>query len=158
MTRWRIIAALLLLLIVGQPVAVPFLETAGRPEAWAAWSDGARLLSLATTTLELVAGTLAVVLPLGITGAILLYRTDLPLRGGLRFFTLLTLFVPLPLFTSAWQAALGTGGLLPNALWNSVAPGDPDISPTGMVMKPWGHGMGTAIWVHAMAGLPWVVL
>src|SRR5438132_11989231 len=126
--------------------------------AWAAWSESGRILSLAATTLKLVAGTLAVVLPLGTVGAVLLYRTDLPLRGLFRFLTLLTLFIPLPLFTSAWQAALGTGGLLPVALWTNPGPDDPDISPTGMGIKPWGHGMATAIWGHAMAGLPWVIL
>jgi iron(III) transport system permease protein len=157
-TRWRVIAALFLLLIVGLPVGLPFVETIKDRSAWAAWSESGRILSLAATTLKLVAGTLAVVLPLGTVGAVLLYRTDLPFRGLLRFLTLLTLFIPLPLFTSAWQAALGTGGLLPVALWTNPAPDDPDISPSGVGIKPWGHGMGTAIWVHAMAGLPWVIL
>jgi iron(III) transport system permease protein len=157
-TRWRVIAALFLLLIAGLPVALPFVETLKDPGAWTAWSESGRILSLATTTLKLVAGTLAVVLPLGVGAALLLYRSDLPLRGLFRFLTLLTLFIPLPLFTSAWQAALGTGGLLPVSLWTNPAPDDPDISPTGAGIKPWGHGLGTAIWVHAMAGLPWVIL
>src|SRR5438552_9407882 len=158
MTGWRAAAALVLLVVVGLPVGLPFVGVLTDGHGWQAWSEHERILSLAATTLKLVAGTLAVVLPLGLAGAVLLYRTDLPFRGGLRFLTLLTLFIPLPLFTSAWQAALGTGGLLPVAVWTNPSPGDPDVSATGMVIKPWGHGLGTTIWVHAMAGLPWVIL
>ena len=59
--------------------------------------DSDRLLALAKNTLLLLVGTLALSLPLGVLGAALLYRTDLPLRRLLRFLTVLTLFVPLPL-------------------------------------------------------------
>jgi iron(III) transport system permease protein len=100
----------------------------------------------------------ALALPVGVVAAVLLYRTDLPLRRGLRFLTLLTLFIPLPLFTSAWQAALGTGGWLPVAVWSTPGPGDPDLSPSGSVWKPWAQGLGAAIWVHAVAGLPWIIV
>jgi iron(III) transport system permease protein len=113
---------------------------------------------LAANTVKLVVGALALVLPAGIAGAFLFYRTDLPLRRLWRFLTLLALFIPLPLFTSAWQAALGTGGWLPLPAWNQPAPGDPDISPQGIAWKPWGQGIGSAIWVHAVAALPWVIL
>jgi iron(III) transport system permease protein len=158
MTRWRVLLALVVLGLVGAPAALPFLELAGRAEGWRAWMEAPRLLTLAQNTLGLVGGTLALALPAGIVGAILLYRTDLPLRRPLRFLTLLSLFVPLPLFTSAWQAALGTGGWLPVGLWNTAAAGDPDVAPTGTVWKPWAQGLGAAIWVHAVAALPWVVL
>ncbi|HEV3443176.1 MAG TPA: ABC transporter permease subunit [Gemmataceae bacterium] len=158
MTWWRAVAVLMLLLVVGLPVGLPFAGVLRDSHGWQAWSEYERILSLAKTTLQLVLATLALVLPLGITGAVLLYRTDLPFRGGLRLLTLLVLFIPLPLFTSAWQAALGTGGLLPVAVWTNPAPGDPDVSATGVIAKPWGHGLGTAVWVHAMAGLPWAIL
>src|SRR2546428_7096142 len=111
MTGWRAAAALVLLVVVGLPVGLPFVGVLTDGHGWQAWSEHERILSLAATTLKLVAGTLAVVLPLGLAGAVLLYRTDLPFRGGLRFLTLLTLFIPLPLFTSALPPALGTGRL-----------------------------------------------
>src|SRR5262249_7913010 len=94
----------------------------------------------------------------GIAAAVLLHRTDLPCRREFRFLTVLTLFVPLPLFTSAWQAAFGTGGWLPVAWWSTPLPGDPDVTPAGTVWKPWAEGLASAVWVHAVAALPWVVI
>ncbi len=158
MTRWRVLAALVLLATVGAPAVMPFLELLTHTQGWRAWTESPRLLGLAANTLGLVAGTLALAMPVGMVGAVLLYRTDLPLRRWLRFLTLSTLFVPLPLFTSAWQAALGTGGWLPVAVWNKPLPGDPNIGVTGVVWKPWAQGLAPAIWVHAVAGLPWVIV
>lgn len=157
MTRWRLAVAAVLALLVGVPLALPFAALAREPAAWAAWAEADRLLALAGNTCRLILGTLALALPLGIAGAILLYRTDLPLRRALRFLTFLTLFIPLPLFASAWQAALGTGGWLPVALWSTPAPEttpDPDAIP----WKPWAQGLAAAIWVHGVAALPWVIV
>lgn len=158
MTRWRLAVGLIVLLAVGLPLAMPFRDLLARPHAWRALGETERLLALGKNTLFLVTGTLALSLPVGVFGAALLYRTDLPLRRLLRFLTVLTLFVPLPLFASGWQAALGTGGWLPVALWSTPPPGDPDLSATGIAWKPWAQGLGAAIWVHAVAGLPWVIL
>lgn len=158
MSWWRVSVALILAAMIAVPAAMPYLDLLTRAEGWQAWAESERLFSLADNTLGLVAGTLALALPAGIVAAVLLYRTDLPLRRGLRFLTLLTLFIPLPLFTSAWQAALGTGGWFPVAVWSTPPPGDPDISATGIAWKPWAHGLGTAIWVHAVAGFPWVIV
>jgi iron(III) transport system permease protein len=158
MTRWRITWAIILLVVIGLPVFMPVADLLADWQGWSAWSEGERLGSLLTNTIKLVAFTLAVVLPAGIGGAVLLYRTDLPMRRGLRFLNLLTLFVPLPLFVSAWQAALGTGGWLPVTLWTNAEPGDPDVSPAGIAFKPWGHGLATAVFVHAVAALPWVIV
>jgi iron(III) transport system permease protein len=157
-SRWRLVVASLLLLLVGVPLALPFLELLRHAGAWQPWEETQRLGLLAENTARLVAATLALALPAGIAGAWLLYRTDLPLRGLLRSLTVLALFVPLPLVASAWQAALGTGGWVPVALWTAAGPGDPDISATGTAWKPWPRGMAAAVWVHALAALPWVIL
>jgi iron(III) transport system permease protein len=142
--RWRLGAVAVLLVLVAAPLAFPLLELLRRPTAFAALADGAP--DLAVNTLLLVGGTLALSIPLGVAAAALLYRTDLPLRRSLRFVLLLMLFVPLPVLTSAWQATLGSGGWLPLALWRD-APG-----------RPWASGLAPAVWIHALAALPWVVL
>jgi iron(III) transport system permease protein len=142
MFRWRVAALVLLLALVALPLTVPFFELA--PAQLRGGQD--RLLTLAGNTLFLVAGTLAVALPLGTAAAVLLYRTDLPLRGFFRFLTVLTLFVPLPVLTTAWQAALGSGGWFH---WPLFVP---------QTDRPWAEGMGPAVWIHTQAALPWVIL
>jgi iron(III) transport system permease protein len=158
LTRWRFSVTAVVVLLMVWPLIVPFGQLLVHPAGWHAWAEPGRLLELAGNTLYLAAGTLALALPAGTLAAVLLYRTDLPFRKGLRFLTVLTLFVPLPLFASAWQAALGTGGWLPLGIWGTPSASDPDISPTGMVWKPWAQGPGAAMWVHATAALPWVIL
>ena len=33
------------------------------------------------------------------------------------------------------------------------------MSPSGIPSwTPWGQGIGSAVWIHAVAGLPWVIL
>jgi iron(III) transport system permease protein len=155
---WRAAVLALLVLLIGLPLYASFRDAFGSASAWHVWDDSGRLLGLARNTLLLVGGTLVLALPTGIVGAVLLYRTDLPGREFFRFVALLTLFVPLPLFASGWQAALGSGGLLPVAFWTRPEATDPDKSPTGLVWKAWGHGINAALWIHAVAALPWVVL
>jgi iron(III) transport system permease protein len=94
---------------------------------------------LAGNTAALVTGTLALALPAGVLGAVLLFRTDLPLRRFWRFLTVLTLFIPLPLFAAAWQAALDAAG------WPLI--GAPAL-----------QNLAAAVWVSAVGGLPWLVL
>src|SRR5262249_39597866 len=119
MTPWRILLALLLLLLLAAPALAPFVDLLHHAAGWRAWLEADRLLALAGNSLALVAGTLALALPLGVVGAVLLYRTDLPARPLWRYVTVVSLFVPLPLFTSAWQATLGTTGLFPVASWRT---------------------------------------
>lgn len=157
MTRWRWSVAVVLLALVGVPCLLPLVALAFQIQGRDVWREGPRLAELAGNTLRLVGGTLALAVPAGVVGAVLLERTDLPLRGFLRRLTLLTLFVPLPLLTSAWQATLGTSGLLPVLAWSTPPEGDPDISASGIPWKPWAQGLGAAIWVSALAGLPWVI-
>jgi iron(III) transport system permease protein len=148
--------AAVLAALVAVPLAMPLRPLLADPAAWLAWGEAGRILGLVRNTLALVGGTLALALPAGVLGAVLLYRTDLPLRRLLRLLALLTLFVPLPLFTSGWQAVLGSGGWLPLRWWNAPRPAA--FSPDSAVWTPWGQGIGSAAWVHAVAGLPWVIL
>src|SRR6266851_3558860 len=57
--RWRWAMTLLLLALVGVPLAMPFVAVARVPSGWAALEDTGRLTLLARNTLLLVAGTLA---------------------------------------------------------------------------------------------------
>jgi iron(III) transport system permease protein len=148
MIRWRVTIASILLLVIALPLAAPVGSLISEPTAWESWSEADRILALAKNTFLLVAGTLTLVMPVGIASAILLYRTDLPWRRFWRFLILLTLFVPLPLFASGWQVALGSDGWLPVPSWSGSA----------TVWTPWGQGIGSAVWIHAVAALPWVIL
>lgn len=158
MTTARVAVGLILILLLGVPLLLPLVEALSRPDAWRVWGETERVRQLARNTALLVGGTLLVSLPLGTLAAFLFYRSNLPFARFWRSLTLFTLFVPLPLFASAWQATLGTGGWLPAAVWRSgpfteAVPGD--VRP---VWKPWAQGFGAAIWVHSVAALPWVIL
>jgi iron(III) transport system permease protein len=138
MSRWRF-ACTLMLAVLSLALLWPMLS-AVHPSAWPDRETLHRLGQLAQTTLLLVGLTLFLAVPTGVGLAILLERTDLP---GRRVFSLLlvgTLFVPLPLFTSAWQIILA-------GTWTA-----------GPVWTPWVRGMMSAAWIHALAGLPWIVL
>jgi iron(III) transport system permease protein len=145
MTRWRLVLGILLLFVVGLPLVLPLLEALRDITSWPLWSERDRFLALGRNTLLLVAGTLALTLPLGVVGAILLYRTDLPGRRVPRLLVVLGLFIPLPLFASGWQAALGSGGFF-SFLDSNTGP-----------WKPWDQGMRSSVLIHAVASLPWVV-
>lgn len=118
MIRWRLTIAAFLLGFVAVPLAAPLGLLASDPSAWRAWAEAPRLLLLARNTLFLIAGTLSLAMPLGVVVAVLLYRTDLPGRHLWRLLMVLTLFVPLPLFTSGWQTVFGSGGWLPLPAWS----------------------------------------
>ena len=127
-------------------VALPLLAPLSQLLAPSAWPDGAtfaRTATLAGNTGRLLLGTLLLAVPAGVVLAVLIERTNLPARRLLAMLLWVPLFVPLPLFTSGWQAVLGADGWLPG--WSGE-------------YAPWALGIGSAVWIHAMAGLPWVVL
>jgi iron(III) transport system permease protein len=128
----RVLIAVLLIGLLGFPLALPLAELFNH-ESWSAWAEAERIAELAANTVALCSLTLLLVMPPGIGLAILLYRTDLPARAFLRSLLAVALFVPLPLFALAWQAAGGGG-------W-----------------RPWTQGLLPAAFVHAAAALPWVV-
>jgi iron(III) transport system permease protein len=150
--------ALVLFAGIGLPLGMPFVDLLSHPEGWQAWQELDRLAALAGNTLGLMLGTVALALPIGTVIAVLLYRTDLPGRGFFRFLTILALFVPLPVLVTAWQSLFGAGGWLPINQWLQPPPGDPDVSSLGTAWKPWIQGMPAAIFIHTVAGLPWVIL
>jgi iron(III) transport system permease protein len=144
MKVWRVALAALLIAFAGVPLVLPF------GKAWLETplplDDLDRLFGLAKNTLLLAGGAVVIDLPVGILLAILFARTNLPGRRFLLGCTVFALFIPLPVVVSSWQAFIGSDGFFPLWFW-------------GMnVDRPWSAGMVPAIWVHALAGLPWVIL
>src|SRR5262245_36931962 len=70
-TAWRASTLVLLLVLVGVPVVMPFCALLQHPSAWQAWWDSGHFVDLTRNTALLVGGTLAVAMPLGIILAIL---------------------------------------------------------------------------------------
>lgn len=101
-----------------------------------------RRAGLAANTLALAAATCAVSVPAGTLVALLLARTDLPGRRLLALLLGGMLFIPLYLHAAAWQAGFGAKG------WYTAAISGP----------VWLEGWRGAVWVHAAAAIPWVVL
>ena len=56
------------------------------------------------------------------------------------------LFVPLYLFTGAWDAGFGIQG------WHTL------VTNPHLAHQPWLAGWRAAVWVHGLAAVPWVVL
>ena len=104
-----------------------------------------RIGMLLANTAWLVAGTLAISMPVGTFLAALLVRTDLPLRRVWLAILAAMLFVPLYLQAAAWQAGFGLQG------WYTMIFAQPGTPP---LLTGW-RG---AIWVHALAAIPWVAL
>ncbi len=101
-----------------------------------------RSAGLMLNTLKLAIATCAVSMPLGTLLAWLLVRTDLPGRKGcLVLFGVMPL-VPLYLHVAGWEAGFGIQG------WHTLAWAGPPLL----------EGWRGALWVHALAALPWVVL
>ncbi len=103
-----------------------------------------RTAMLGANTLYLVAYTSLISVPVGVIVALLLVRTDLPLRRAWYVVFATTLFIPLYLQTAAWDAGFGRTG------WLVFARGDMDLPPL--------RGWKAAIWIHSMAAIPWVIL
>jgi iron(III) transport system permease protein len=152
--RSRLAITLAWLLLLAPPLSALVLELLKYPAVWTAWAETERLLELSRNTFVLVFGTLGISVPVGAMAALLIYRCDLPGRGLLHRLVVPILFIPLPLLVSAWQASLGSGGWLVVRAWQTQGAHET----TGVIpWKPWASGLPAAIWVHAMAALPWVI-
>ena len=91
---------------------------------------------LAANTLYLVSWTCVLAVPAGIYLAVLISRTNLPLRRTFGVVIVSAMFLPLYTQTAAWQAGFGQQG------W----------------AYHWLDGWRGAIWIHAMAAIPWVTV
>ncbi len=105
--------------------------------------DHGRLLS--RNTLALVGGTCLVVIPTGACLAWIIFRTDVAGIRAAQTLVAILLFIPLYLQTAAWQAGFGGQGW-----WQ--------LSFRALGSMPLLDGWRGAIWIHAVAALPWVTL
>lgn len=125
--------AALACVVLAVALAAPLLLWGPRRELW-----------LVVHSLILAGATCVVSVPLGVVLAALLARTDLPGRHAALLLLAAMLFMPLYLQTAAWDAGFGRQG------WYSVV--------LGSLAAPPLEGWRGAIWVHALAAIPWVTL
>jgi iron(III) transport system permease protein len=100
------------------------------------WLNSARLASL----------TCLFALPFGTLLAAAIFKSDVPGRRVAALLLVGMLFVPLYLVTGAWDAGFGIQG------WHTLST-NPHLA-----HEPWLAGWRAAVWVHALAAVPWVVL
>jgi iron(III) transport system permease protein len=106
------------------------------PRVGRLWLNSARLASL----------TCLIALPLGTFLAAAIFKSDVPGRRAAALILVGMLFVPLYLVTGAWDAGFGIQG------WHTLST-NPHLA-----HEPWLAGWRAAVWVHALAAIPWVVL
>ena len=156
MKSWRTACSLVLALFLAVPALLPLWQLCLHPAAWQVWAEYDRLASLALESFKLATGAIALALPLGLAAAILLERTHLPARAYFRFAILLGLFVPLPLYASAWQGVFAASGAFTQMLLPPPAAGADFASLRSA--RPWSSGLLPAVLIHASAAWPWVVV
>ncbi|WP_425396754.1 ABC transporter permease [Aeoliella sp.] len=105
---------------------------------------GPRVRGIALATFYLAGAATALAMVPGVLAAVVLTKTNCPLRRWMLAAFAVLLFVPLFVHAGGWMGALGVGGWL--------VPTDE----SGQT-RPWIDGWPGAIWVHAMAAVPWVV-
>lgn len=99
---------------------------------------------LIQNTVALAGGVATLAVPIGAALSFLVLRTNLPGRTVLLVVFGAILFVPLYLQAAGWDAGFGKQG------WYSFA--------YGSAGTPILDGWRAAIWIHAVAAIPWVVL
>ncbi len=156
MRVWRFACGFTLAFFLALPALLPLCQLVLHPTAWQAWTEYDRLLELVQESAELAAGTIALALPLGVVGAVLLERTHLPAKACFRFAILLGLFVPLPLYASAWQGLFSASGAFTQMLLPPLAAGGDFASMRSA--RPWSSGLLPAVLIHASAAWPWVAV
>jgi iron(III) transport system permease protein len=114
--------------------------------ALALWHRDPRAAGLWLNSARLAFATCLIALPCGTLLAAAIFKTDMPGRSAAALLLVGMLFVPLYLFTGAWDAGFGIQG------WHTLST-NPHLA-----HEPWLSGWRAAIWVHALAAVPWVVL
>jgi iron(III) transport system permease protein len=97
-------------------------------------------------TVKLAVGACFISVPVGTLLAVLLFKTDVPGRRSVMLMVVGMLLVPLYLHAGAWDAGFGLQG------WHTLAT-NPHVA-----HEPWLASWRAAIWIHAMAAVPWVAL
>ncbi len=136
------------------------IPRANQPDSRSAWQAGVWLVlmvvlaglagprvgGLLADSTQVVAGTLAIALPLGLLLGVLLCKTQA--RGKRLAVALLValVFLPLYLHAAAWQAAFGQLGW-----WTQSAAITRPVDPLLI-------GLQGVVWVHGVAATPWVAL
>jgi iron(III) transport system permease protein len=156
MRRWRIGCGAFLFIVLGVPVLLPVWQLCLHPGAWLAWNEYDRLISLGIESLKLACGSIALALPFGVCCAILFERTRLPYKSYFRFAVLLSLFIPLPLYASAWQGVFSASGVFSQVL--APLPARSVDFAALRSARPWSSGLLPAVLIHASAAWPWVAV
>lgn len=125
--------------LLSVPLLAPLVELARNPSALAALLETPRIASLLGNTLGLAVGAVLLAVPAGIALAVFVEYRRVPERRLLVGFPVLGAVIPLSVMAAGWQAVFGVVGL-------------PDIGG----WRPWRLGLLPAIWVHGVAGIPWV--
>ena len=110
------------------------------------WQLDPRVGRLWLNSAWLAFATCLVAVPIGTLLAAAIFKSDVPGRRVAALLLVGLLFVPLYLVTGAWDAGFGIQG------WHTLAT-NPHLAD-----QPWLSGWRAAIWVHALAAVPWVVL
>jgi iron(III) transport system permease protein len=121
-------------------VALPLLALA---VYWPIEPRGDRLW---LNTAYLAAWACVIAVPLGTLAAILVVKINAPGRKMALLLMAAMLGVPLFLIAGAWDAGFGIQG------WHTLS------TNLHLAHQPWLAGWRAAIWVHALAAVPWVTL
>lgn len=151
----QLLLILVLIAVIGWPALATFQAATSEGESGGGVGGGlmgssptdssagrvSRPLELAWTTVELVLLTEAMALPIGLPLALILFRTDAWGRRFLLGLLVIAALVPMPLHATSWIGGFGNTGRM---------------QAFGTV--PLLVGLPGSAFVHAMAGLPWIVL
>lgn len=102
-----------------------------------------RTATLVENSWWLACSVAAAAMPLGVTVGWAIARTDLPGRRCFAGALLLLFFIPLYLQAAAWDAGFGLQG---------------SVTLAALGGRVWLDGWPAAIWIHALAAIPWVAL